>query len=59
VGFRKKPDDCLSGKTEFIHDLVMFEGETVTELCLSFRAAVDGYLEMSDELNTSPEVPLP
>jgi predicted HicB family RNase H-like nuclease len=50
-------DNCLHGKLLFINDLVTYEGKTLAELKKSFRAAVDGYVEMCKEVRRSPEKP--
>jgi predicted HicB family RNase H-like nuclease len=50
-------DNCLFGKLRFIRSLVNYEGETVAELEMAFREAVDDYLETCEKLNTKPETP--
>ena len=37
-------DKCFFGKIQGINDLVLFEGESVSELERSFKEAVDDYL---------------
>ena len=38
-------DEVVHGKIECINDLVTYEAETVTELKVAFREAVEDYLE--------------
>lgn len=44
-------DDCLFGKLQFIHALVSYEGETVSDLTQAFHDAVDDYLKTYASLN--------
>ena len=50
-------DMCLFGKVQMIQDLIMYDGETLEELKLSFESAVDEYLEMCIEEGKSPDRP--
>ncbi|MGI9340113.1 MAG: type II toxin-antitoxin system HicB family antitoxin, partial [Psychrobacter sp.] len=50
-------DLCLFGKIQMIQDLVMYDGENLEELKLSFESAVDEYLEMCAEENKCPDKP--
>jgi len=50
-------DNCLFGKLQFIRSLVNYEAETVAELEMAFREAVDDYLETCQKLNMEPETP--
>jgi predicted HicB family RNase H-like nuclease len=50
-------DMCLFGKVQMIQDLIMYDGETLTELKASFEAAVDEYLEMCIEEGKNPNKP--
>lgn len=50
-------DGCLIGKIEFINDLVMFDGESVSELVENFHSAVDSYLNICAEQKKSPDMP--
>lgn len=47
----------LHGRVQGIADCVIYEGQTVDELKQAFIDAVDGYLELCDELGKSPEKP--
>ncbi|SDB08709.1 hypothetical protein SAMN03159382_00875 [Pseudomonas sp. NFACC23-1] len=50
-------DNCLFGKLLSIRALVSYEGQTVTELEMAFREAVDDYLQTvssSEKTNTEP-----
>jgi predicted HicB family RNase H-like nuclease len=38
-------DNCLHGKILFIEDLITYEAQTPSALAVSFREAVDRYLE--------------
>lgn len=42
-------DECLHGRILFIDDLITYEGNTVSELCMSFEEAVDGYINYCKE----------
>ena len=44
-------DNILFGKIEGIHDLIMFEGSSVSELKKMFREAVDDYIEICKQTN--------
>jgi predicted HicB family RNase H-like nuclease len=44
-------DNILFGKIEGINDLIMFEGESVTEIKKIFREAVDEYIESCKHFN--------
>ena len=37
-------DDCIIGRVMFIDDIITYEGATVPELTLNFKAAVERYL---------------
>lgn len=50
-------DMCLFGKVQMIQDLIMYDGETLEELKVSFESAVDEYLEMCVEENKCPNKP--
>lgn len=45
----------LYGKILHINDLVTYEAETINELIIEFKAAVDDYLDTCEELNKSPD----
>jgi predicted HicB family RNase H-like nuclease len=47
-------DGCLSGRVQFIADLVAYAGETFAELERNFRDAVDGYLAFCEEKGREP-----
>ncbi|MEI6214831.1 MAG: type II toxin-antitoxin system HicB family antitoxin [Desulfuromonadales bacterium] len=52
------PDDRIfTGRLAGIDDIVTFHGESVTELEREFQIAVDGYLEMSQQLGKQPQKP--
>lgn len=44
-------DNILFGKIEGINDLIMFEGESVTEIKKIFRETVDEYIESCKHFN--------
>ena len=48
-------DKCLFGKILFIDDLVLYEGNTVEELEVSFKEAVDDYLKTCKEIGKEPQ----
>lgn len=50
-------DMCLFGKVQMIQDLIMYDGETLEELKVSFESAVDEYLEMCIEEDKCPDKP--
>ncbi len=50
-------DHCLHGKIEFISDLVNYEADTVEQLELEFRKAVDNYLETCAQVGMEPKKP--
>lgn len=50
-------DMCLFGKVQMIQDLIMYDGETLEELKVSFESAVDEYLEMCVEEDKCPDKP--
>lgn len=47
-------DNTFYGKIEGINDLVLFEGETVSELKKGFEDAVTDYLETCKEISKEP-----
>lgn len=47
-------DDTLFGKIEGIHDLVTFEGKSVTALRMAFQEAVDDYVELCKRKKKDP-----
>ncbi len=48
-------DECFYGKVLGINSLILFEGESVTELKKSFHEMVDEYLEDCKRKGESPE----
>ncbi len=48
-------DEVFHGKIIGINDLITFEGQSVTELKVAFKDAVDDYLETCNALNKQPE----
>ncbi len=47
-------DKVFFGKIQGINDLIIFEGESVSELENSFRESVDDYLETCEEVGKEP-----
>lgn len=47
-------DKVFFGKIQGINDLVLFEGESVSELENSFKESVDDYLETCKEIGKEP-----
>jgi predicted HicB family RNase H-like nuclease len=47
-------DDVFYGKIEGINDLVLFEGESVSELKGNFKEAINDYLTTCEELGKEP-----
>ncbi|SHF75179.1 Predicted nuclease of the RNAse H fold, HicB family [Salegentibacter echinorum] len=47
-------DKVFFGKIQGMNDLVLFEGESVSELENSFKESVDDYLETCKELGKEP-----
>jgi hypothetical protein len=43
-------DSCYNGKLEEISDLIMFEGQTIDEVCDAFIDAVNDYIELKKEV---------
>lgn len=52
-----KDDDILYGKIEFIHDLVDFQGASLSEIKSAFHTSVDEYIETCKENNKIPDQP--
>jgi predicted HicB family RNase H-like nuclease len=50
-------DDCLHGRILFIDDLITYEGNSVSELGISFKEAVDGYINYCKETGTPANKP--
>ena len=50
-------DNCFVGDIIGIHDVVSFEGESVTELRTAFEQAVDDYLQTCKALAREPNRP--
>lgn len=48
-------DEVFHGKIEGISDLIMYEGQSVTELKAAFHEAVDDYLETCKEMGREPQ----
>ncbi len=48
-------DMTFFGKLEGIHDLILFEGDSVSKLTLAFQNAVDDYLKTCKEEGKAPE----
>jgi len=50
-------DRLLCGKVLGIKSLVLYDGETISELIESFHSAVDDYLEVCALSGINPEIP--
>lgn len=50
-------DKIYIGKLFGIKDLIIFEGESITELEEMFKQAVDNYLEFCKEVGKEPDKP--
>lgn len=50
-------DDVLHGRVLNINDIVIYEGRTVEEIKANFVDAVEGYLNMCEELGSRPDKP--
>jgi len=50
-------DDCLHGRILFLDDLITYEGNSVSELDISFKDAVDGYINYCKETGTPANKP--
>ena len=48
-------DETFFGKIEGIEDLVTFEGKSVSELKIAFKAAVEDYLDLCKRNKKNPE----
>ena len=47
-------EKVLCGKIQGINDLILFEGESVSELENNFKESVDDYLETCKEIGKEP-----
>lgn len=47
-------DDCLFGKLLFAEDLILYEGNSVSELKKNFQESVDEYIEDCKEIGKDP-----
>lgn len=52
-------DECFIGHIADIDDVVGFHAESVPDLRVAFEEAVDDYIEFCEELDRSPQRPLP
>lgn len=50
-------DHCLFGKLAFIRDLVTYEAETIPDLEVQFKSAVDDYLADCEAQGITPNKP--
>ena len=50
-------DGCLFGRIAGIHDIITYEGESVTEIRQAFEEAVDDYLKHCAETGKEPNKP--
>ena len=48
-------DQVFFGKVLGLRSLISYEGDTVDELLVNFREAVDDYLAVCEEVGISPE----
>jgi predicted HicB family RNase H-like nuclease len=48
-------DDCFHGRIEGVDDLVTFEGSSVNELKISFKEAVEDYVELCRATGKLPQ----
>ena len=51
-------DNVMYGKVMGIKSLILYEGETISELKTEFENMVDDYLELCESTGTEPEVPI-
>ena len=51
-------DETFHGRLEFIRDLVTYEGDDAKSLKRAFCEAVDDYLQLCEEEERPPDVPL-
>ena len=49
----------IVGRVQDVDDIISFHGESVAEFESNFHAAIDDYLEASEELGSAPEKPKP
>ncbi len=47
-------DECLYGRVEFIDDLILYEGESISDLKASFIEAVDHYIDNCKKRGIKP-----
>ena len=50
-------DSCLYGKVEHISDLITYEADTIEQLEIEFKNAVDSYLNTCQEVGLTPKKP--
>lgn len=50
-------DGCLHGRIVGIHDIISYEGESVTEIIRAFEEAVDDYLQHCASMGKEPNKP--
>lgn len=44
-------DGCYHGKLEEINDLILFEGDTIDEVCDAFVDAINDYIVLQSDIN--------
>lgn len=47
-------DNCLYGRIEGINDIIMYEGESISDIKQAFRSSVDDYLEHCKNIAKEP-----
>ena len=52
-------DKLFVGRLSGIKDIVSFHGSSVSQLRARFREAVDGYIELSEQIGKSAQKPVP
>ena len=50
-------DDCFWGKIQFIDELILYDGKSITEIKEAFESAVDGYLQFCKDQGRNPSIP--
>jgi len=50
-------DNCFWGEILYINDEVSFEGQSIIELKIAFKEAVDDYIETCTQIGKEPEKP--
>ncbi len=50
-------DEALVGRVIDVDALIMFSGQSISEMKVEFKAAIDSYIEECEQLGTQPERP--